>query len=119
MKKKNKNIAMGLESVDDENDSDKEDSKKRKIPALVMWYLPVIDHLKHVFSNPRDADLVRWYSEKRRKNNEEIRHHADGTQWKKFDLQYKPFGSDSRNIRFALSTDGMNPFGENRTMHGT
>jgi hypothetical protein len=26
--------------------------------ALVMWYLPVIDHLKHVFSNPRDAEMV-------------------------------------------------------------
>jgi hypothetical protein len=26
---------------------------------------------------------------------------------------------ESRNIRFTLSTDGMNPFGENRTMHNT
>jgi hypothetical protein len=49
MKKKNKkNTAIGTESVDDENDFDKEDNKKRKIPALVMWYLPVIDHLKCV-----------------------------------------------------------------------
>jgi hypothetical protein len=36
-----------------------------------------------------------------------------------FYLQYKPFGSDSRNIRFAFSTDGMNLFGENRTVHST
>jgi hypothetical protein len=73
MKKKNKkNTAIGPDSVDDENDSDKEDNKKRKIPALVMWYLPVIDHLKCVFSNPRDAELVRWHFEKRRKNNEKI-----------------------------------------------
>jgi hypothetical protein len=120
MKKNNKKkIAMGPESVDDENDSNKEDNKKRKIPDLVMWYLPVINHLKHVFSNPRDAELVRWHSEKCRKNDEEIRHPADGTQWKFFDLQYKPFGSESRNIRFALSTDVMNPFRENRTMHST
>jgi hypothetical protein len=73
MKKKNKkNTAIGPESVDDKNNSDKEDNKKRRIPALVMWYLPVINHLKHVFSNPRDAELVRWHSKKRRKNNEEI-----------------------------------------------
>jgi hypothetical protein len=84
-----------------------------------MWYLPMIDHLKRVFSNPRDAKLVCWYSEKRRKNNEEIQHPADETQWKIFDLQYKPFGSESRNTRFVLSTDGMNPFGENRTVHST
>jgi hypothetical protein len=36
-----------------------------------------------------------------------------------FDLQYKQFRSESRNIRFALSTDGMNPFGENRTVRST
>jgi hypothetical protein len=120
MKKKNKkNIAIGPKSVDDENDSNKEDNKKRKIPALVMWYLLMINHLKHVFSNPRNTELVRWNFEKCRKNNEEIRHPADGTQWNFFDLQYKPFGSESRNIRFALSTDGINPFGENRTMHST
>jgi hypothetical protein len=119
IKNKNKKTAIGPESVDDETDSDKEDKKKRKIPALVMWYLPVIDHLKRVFPNPRDAELVRWHSEKRRKNDEEIQHPADGTQWKIFDLQYKAFGSESTNIRFALSTDGMNPFGENRTVHNT
>jgi hypothetical protein len=73
IKKKNmKNTAIDPESVDDENDSDKEDNKKRKISALVMCYVPVIDHLKRVFSKLRDAELVHCHSEKRRKNNEEI-----------------------------------------------
>jgi recombinational DNA repair ATPase RecF len=73
MKKKNKkNTAIGPASVDDKNDSDKEDNKKRKISTLVMWCLPVIDHLKRVFFNPRDAELVRRHSEKRRKNDEKI-----------------------------------------------
>jgi hypothetical protein len=34
-----------------------------------------------------------------------------------FDLQYPQFGGESRNIRFSLSTDGMNPFIENRIVH--
>jgi hypothetical protein len=73
MKKKNKkNTAIGPESVDDKNDSDKEVNKKRKIPDVVMWYLPVIDHLKRVFSSPRELELVHWHSEKRRENDEEI-----------------------------------------------
>jgi hypothetical protein len=60
IKKKNKkNTSIGPESIDDKNDSSKKDNKKRKISALVMWYLPVIDHLKRVFSNPRDAELIR------------------------------------------------------------
>ncbi len=70
---KNKNkTSIDPGSVDDKTDSDKEDKKKRKIVALMMWYLPEVDHLKRVFSNPRDAELVRWHSEKRRKNDEEI-----------------------------------------------
>jgi hypothetical protein len=81
IKNKNKTV-IGPESVDDETNSDKEDNKKRKFPALVMWYLPVIDHLKRVFSNPRDVELVRWHSEKCRKNDEEIQHPIDETQWK-------------------------------------
>jgi hypothetical protein len=77
MKKKTKNknkTAIGPESVDDKADLDIGDMMKRKIPALVMWYLLVTDHLKCVFSNHRDAELVRWHSEKRRKNDEEILH---------------------------------------------
>jgi hypothetical protein len=42
---------------------------------------------------------------------------VDETQWKNFDIQYPKFAAESRNIRFALSTDGMDPFGENRTVH--
>jgi hypothetical protein len=62
MKKKTKNknnTAIGPESVDDEADLDTENMTKRKILVLVMWYFLVIDHLKHVFSNPRDAKLMR------------------------------------------------------------
>jgi hypothetical protein len=85
----------------------------------VMWYLPVIDHLKRVFSNPRDVELVHWHSEKRRENIEEIRHLVDETWWKIFDFQYPKFVAKSRNMRFALSIDETNPFDENRTMHST
>jgi hypothetical protein len=62
---------------------------------------------------------VHWHFERCRDNDEEIQHPADGTQWKKFNLQYPQFGAESRNIRFALSTDGMYPFGENKTMNST
>jgi hypothetical protein len=85
MKKKTKYMnktTIGLESVDDEADLNIEDMTKRKIPALLMCYLLVIDCLKHVFSNPRNVELMHWHSEKCRENDEEIRHPTDGTQWK-------------------------------------
>ena len=38
------------------NDRLKEDEELKKgIPALVMWYLPIIPRLKRFFANPRDA----------------------------------------------------------------
>jgi hypothetical protein len=36
-------------------------SKKRKVHALVIWYLYVMDCLKSMLSNPRDAQLLLWH----------------------------------------------------------
>lgn len=102
-----------IESDDDTFD-DMDGKKKSKNPALVMWYLPVIDRLKHLFSNPREAELMRWHAENRKQNNKQIRHPADASQWKNFDLMYPEFAKETRNVRFALGTDGMNPFGEKK-----
>jgi len=34
--------------------------KQSKIPAMVMWYLLVSDRRRRFFSNPKDAELMRW-----------------------------------------------------------
>ena len=95
--------------------------KQRHIHMMVMWYLPVVDRLRRFFSNPKDAELMRWWdSDKHKKGDGKLRHPADARQWKKFDEQYYlEFGKDPRNVRFALSTDGMNPFGERTSTHST
>ena len=49
----------------------------------------------------------------------ELRHTADGTQWRKIDRVFKDFAADARNIRFGLNTDGINPFGEQSSSHST
>ena len=36
--------------------------KQSKIPAMVMWYPPVSDRLRRFFSNPKDAELMRWWN---------------------------------------------------------
>jgi hypothetical protein len=48
-----------------------------------------------------------------------LRHPADGIQWRNFDQKHKDFAMDVRNIRFGLSTDGMNPFGETGNSYST
>jgi hypothetical protein len=47
------------------------------------------------------------------------RHPADRSQWRKIDRTYLDFALDARNIRFVLSMDGMNPFGEMSSSHNT
>jgi hypothetical protein len=38
--------------------------------------------------------------------------HPDGSQWRAIDIEFPDFANDVRNLRFALSMDGMNPFEE-------
>jgi hypothetical protein len=98
-------------------DQDSQGSKERKVPTLVMWYLPIIDHLKRMFSNSRESQLLPWHIKQR---DGKIRHPADGRQWKHLNLSHDDeFSNDPRNIRFGLSSDGMNPFGEMRNPHST
>jgi hypothetical protein len=61
---------------------------------------------------------MRWHKEER-KQDAMLRHLADGSQWRKIDRTCKDFALDARNIRFALSIDGMNPFGEMSSKHST
>ena len=61
---------------------------------------------------------MRWHKEER-KQDSLLRHPADGSQWRKIDRTYTDFALDARNIRFGLSTDGMNPLGEMSSGHNT
>ncbi|WVZ52747.1 hypothetical protein U9M48_003777, partial [Paspalum notatum var. saurae] len=53
------------------------------------------------------------------KEDDVLRHPADRLQWRKVDRMYPQFAEDARNIRFGLSTNGMNPFSEMSSSHST
>ncbi|XP_037425092.1 uncharacterized protein LOC119290086, partial [Triticum dicoccoides] len=103
---------------DDPGDDVEGQKPRKRVPAKVMWYAPIIPRLKRLFRNKEHAKLLRWHKEDR-KSDGELRHTADGTQWRNIDRWFKDFAADARNIRFALSTDGMNPFGEQSSSHST
>ena len=105
----------------DPGDIDGESVKKKvskKVPAKVMWYFPIIPRLKRLFRNKDHAKLMRWHKEER-KQDQQMRHPADGSQWRNVDRQFPDFDRDPRNIKFGLSIDGMNPFGEWGSSHST
>ncbi|GJW91591.1 TNP2-like protein [Tanacetum coccineum] len=48
-----------------------------------------------------------------------MRHVADSLQWRNIDNEFIEFGDEIRNIRFGLSSDGINPFGNMSSHHST
>ncbi|XP_074301292.1 uncharacterized protein LOC141632667 [Silene latifolia] len=88
------------------------------IPAKVLWYFPIIPRLRRLFANKQDAKLLTWHKNAK-VNDGKLRHPADGLEWKHIDSKYPEFGKEPRNLRLALSTDGMNPFGNLSSQHST
>ena len=63
---------------DDRGDVEGDNEPPRKrVPAKVMWYAPIIPRLKRLFRNKEHAKLLRWHMEDRKKD-DKLRHPADG-----------------------------------------
>ena len=62
---------------DDPGDVEGERPRK-KIPAKVMWYAPIIPRLKRLFQNKERAKAMRWHGEDRKKDRK-LRVPADGS----------------------------------------
>ena len=86
--------------------------------AKVCWYLPIIPRFKQLFANGDDAKNLTRHAGSR-KSDGLLWHLADGSQWKQFDSLYPDFGNEPRNLRVALASDGMNPFGNLSTNHSS
>jgi len=66
-------------------DKEEEGYMQRKSPALLEWYLLMVDRLRALFGNPEDAMLMSWHaSAERIKGDGKLRHPSDGKQWKRF-----------------------------------
>jgi len=83
-----------------------------------MWYFPIIPRLRRLFRNKEHSKRIRWHKEERKQDGM-LSHPADGSQWRNIDRTYPEFANDPRNVRFGLSTDGMNPFSEMSSSHST
>ncbi|KAD6796350.1 hypothetical protein E3N88_07246 [Mikania micrantha] len=101
-----------------ETDDMDDDVTKNGPPNKILWYFPIIPRLKRLFSNENEAKLLRWHKDCR-VNDGKLRHVADSPQWRNIDHKYPNFGEEIRNIRFGLSSDGINPFGNMSSRHST
>ncbi|KAK1670642.1 hypothetical protein QYE76_058801 [Lolium multiflorum] len=79
---------------DDPGDVEGEPPRKR-VPAKVMWYAPIIPRLKRLFRNKEHAKLLRWHMEERKKD-AMLRHPADGRQWRNIGREFPDFAAHAR-----------------------
>ena len=98
--------------------ADNVNERKKGTPRTVAWYFPLIFGLQRMFANKKEAKLFCWHEEGRNKKTM-LRHPADCAQWRHIDNTYGWFRDDPRNIRFAISTNGMNLYGKMSTSHST
>ncbi|XP_021984396.2 uncharacterized protein LOC110880131 isoform X1 [Helianthus annuus] len=61
-----------------------------------------------MFSSPEIAHDLTWYAQGP-VNNGKLSHPRDSPSWKLVDNTWKEFGKENRNLRLALSADGINP----------
>ena len=80
-----------------------------KIAHKVIRHFKLKHRVRRMFLSSKTAEYMTWHSHGRTKDGL-MRHPADSPAWKHFDGQHKWFSKDPRNIRFALATDGFNPF---------
>jgi hypothetical protein len=107
----------GLDRFNHRKDGGDDENWNRRKGGLtkVYWYFSIIPYLKRWFANKKELELLQWHKEKHKQDAKMIRHPANIIQWQNIDSQNPKFAFDLRNIRIAMSTDGMNSFMNNRT----
>ncbi|XP_074360363.1 uncharacterized protein LOC141700519 [Apium graveolens] len=75
------------------------------VPAKVMWYFPIIPRFKRMFKSSSIAELMSWHTNNRSKDGK-MHHPSDSPSWRNVDCRWPEFGSEARNIRLGLATDG-------------
>ncbi|XP_058207294.1 uncharacterized protein LOC131320577 [Rhododendron vialii] len=92
------------------------DGTGKKIPHKILRYLPLTPRLQRLYYCKKTAPDMRWHKDKR-VDDDELRHPADGQEWKDFDEHFPDFAAEPRNVRLGMATDGFNPFGNMSTSY--
>ncbi|XP_058195233.1 uncharacterized protein LOC131311699 [Rhododendron vialii] len=78
------------------------------VPAKVLWYFPIIPRFRRMYQSVETTENLTWHAHQRESNGQ-LHHPADSPQWKLVDHLWPDFASEPRNLRLALSADGINP----------
>jgi hypothetical protein len=111
-------------NADDENEPGEIRGKKKKAnrgaPVRVAWYFCIIPRLRKWFATRKEAQLLHFHDEGQKefnyKNDGKFRNPIDAAQWGNINTHF-PWFDDAWSIRFAMSTNGVNPFSNQSSTH--
>ncbi|KAA0043012.1 transposase [Cucumis melo var. makuwa] len=86
------------------------------IAAKQLWYFPIVPRFLRMFKNSEYVKHLCWHANDRKVDGV-LRHPADTPSWRLVDHLWPDFGSEPRNLRLGLSTDGINPYGDLSTKY--
>ena len=81
---------------------------KKGVSTKVLWYFPPIPRFKRMFKSLETSKSLTWHNEAQIKDGR-LRHPADSPSWKMVDHMWLDFACEPRNLRLAISSDGINP----------
>jgi hypothetical protein len=88
------------------------------IPQKVIRHFPLIPRLRKMYRSPMISEMLKWHYTNVSTNGE-MASIVDSPAWKHIESIDPSFIAERRNVRMALSLDGMNPFSMQRTNHST
>ena len=114
-------LFRGLELADAEHCPKCNASRRRRcgrswVRRRVLRYFPLVPRLIRMFRSPVLAAAF-LYAALHKSIDGKMRSVADSGIWSFIDETYPDFASDPRNLRLALSTDGINPISKKRSTY--
>ncbi|XP_076958533.1 uncharacterized protein LOC143634297 [Bidens hawaiensis] len=79
----------------------------KKVPKLVMIYMPIGPRLQRLFYSEKTARHLTWHAD--RSLSEKMSHPSEGRAWHHFNSVFPDFAKEIRNVRLGLCTDGFCP----------
>ncbi|KAE8682326.1 hypothetical protein F3Y22_tig00111254pilonHSYRG00002 [Hibiscus syriacus] len=88
----------------------------KNVPSKVLWYFPPIPRFTRMCSSPKRAQDLTWHTQGW-DNNGMLSHPRDSPSWKLVDRTWKEFSEEKRNLRLALSANGLKQAGNNNDVY--
>ncbi|XP_076907510.1 uncharacterized protein LOC143563991 [Bidens hawaiensis] len=87
---------------------DRYKERGKKVPKLVMNYLPIGPRLQRLFYSKKTAQHLTWHADHHR-NLEKMSHPSESRAWDHFNSVFPDFAQETCNVRLGLYTDGSSP----------